>query len=446
MTMYEQMDALYQKVLGEMEERIALRKAKGLMPALGYTSNLDMICQATAEDISRIIRDYLPEGITDPAQFTPPYAVLSLEDLALNLFYYTYHGYGSEVMLDNHHILPGMFPTTEAVGGSAAQATNALAAVGCEALLHYSDGSPAVRKWMEKDEIKLVTKEGTLTTPADYYETQEPEQHWILQFMRGAKVQGKHFSYEIPLSNRLIVSENVINRLVLLRQEYLDYVRDHAKNITSQLISGYNAIRDPENLKDRTATIAANMRAYHEANPNGVRYLEGGHIVGEGLNDIAMVELLPVTDLMATNEEEIAIVLEHQGIPYDINDIESLIAALRTFRARHGFRLGMLIHSKDYAIYVGDEVPGDIREGMIYGHAMAAARATYGVPADVSMVKEMLKLPLSPVGVAYAELIERKREEYPDVILVPSRLIERPKFTVGLGDTFLGGLQMCFGI
>ena len=242
------------------------------------------------------------------------------------------------------------------------------------------------------------------------------------------------------------VKQVALDALVLLRQEYLRYIEDHATEVTSQLISGYNAIRDPENLKDRVANIAANMRRYHEKNPAGIRYLEGGHIVGENLNQIAMDALYPVADVTGMNEEEADVLFTRDGIPHDLTDIDSMIEGLRSFRKINGIRLGCLIHSKDYALYVGDPVSGDIREGMVYGHCMAAARATFGVPADISMTREMLNLPLSPVGVAYAEKIASDPEKYKDVTLVPSRYIERPKYTVGLGDTFLGALQMCFGL
>ena len=445
MNMYEKMDRLHREILDRMEERIAERKRKGLMPAFGYTSNLDLICKANAEDLSRLISEAIPEGV-DYTALRPKAAVENLRDLAEGLVYYSSRGLGSELMLENPKMLEGRFPTHEAIGGSAAQATLACAAVGCEALLHLSDGSPAVRKLMARDEVKLVALDGSLTTPKDYYEMQDAETHWILQFQRGAQVHGRDFSYEIPLSNRMIVAENTINRLVLLRQEYLRYIEDHATEVTSQLISGYNAIRDPENLKDRVANIAANMRRYHEKNPAGIRYLEGGHIVGENLNQIAMDALYPVADVTGMNEEEADVLFTRDGIPHDLTDIDSMIEGLRSFRKINGIRLGCLIHSKDYALYVGDPVSGDIREGMVYGHCMAAARATFGVPADISMTREMLNLPLSPVGVAYAEKIASDPEKYKDVTLVPSRYIERPKYTVGLGDTFLGALQMCFGL
>ena len=445
MSVYEEMDRLHRDVLDRMEDRIQERIDKGLLPAFGYTSDLDLVCKTTAEDLSRLVQEHFPAGL-DPANLTVKPEVENLTDLAVALVDSCYHGLGTELMLEDPSILPGMFPAAEAVGGSAAQAMLACAAVGCPALLHLSDGSPEVRKLMERDEVKLVNKDGTLTTPKDYYETQAPETHWILQFQRGTVVEGNGFSFEAPGSNRVIVAENTINRVVYLRQEYLDYIENNAKQVTSQLISGYNAVRDFDCLRDRVAVIAENMRRYHEKNPDGIRYLEGGHIVDNELDKIAMDGFYPVSDIMGMNEEEADVVFTREGIPHDMSDIDSIVESLRIFRKQSGIRLGVLIHSKDYALYVGDKVPGDIREGMVYGHAMASARATYGVPADIGQVREMLNNPLSPVGVAFAEKIASDPEKYADVVLVPTRLIERPKYTVGLGDTFLGGLQMCFGI
>ena len=50
---------------------------------------------------------------------------------------------------------------------------------------------------------------------------------------------------------------------------------------------------------------------------------------------------------------------------------------------------------------------------------------------------------LSKDGLAFAaELEELAPPEY--VRLVPSRYLENPKYTIGLGDTFVAGVHTCF--
>ena len=54
-----------------------------------------------------------------------------------------------------------------------------------------------------------------------------------------------------------------------------------------------------------------------------------------------------------------------------------------------------------------------------------------------------MKFNLSPKGVENYGIIE-KSNYAKEVVLVPSKYIDKPKYTIGLGDSFVGGVQMCF--
>ena len=59
------------------------------------------------------------------------------------------------------------------------------------------------------------------------------------------------------------------------------------------------------------------------------------------------------------------------------------------------------------------------------------------------MIEEILKLDMSDKGLYNLRLLEES--PYKDrAILVPTRYIDKPKYTIGLGDSFTGGFQMCF--
>ena len=58
-------------------------------------------------------------------------------------------------------------------------------------------------------------------------------------------------------------------------------------------------------------------------------------------------------------------------------------------------------------------------------------------------VKEVLEFGFGDRGMKnYQTVRESKYAE--ETVLVPSKYMDKPKFTIGLGDSFVGGVQMCF--
>jgi ADP-dependent phosphofructokinase/glucokinase len=85
----------------------------------------------------------------------------------------------------------------------------------------------------------------------------------------------------------------------------------------------------------------------------------------------------------------------------------------------------------------------DIAFGLTMGNLPAGTRARIGSYGTRQDLRETLRVPLSEMGLDIA----RQAEEYKGskhLVVVPSRLMEHPKFTIGLGDAFLAGVQICF--
>lgn len=110
---------------------------------------------------------------------------------------------------------------------------------------------------------------------------------------------------------------------------------------------------------------------------------------------------------------------------------------------RFGVKKGILIHTKDYAMYVGDRQSFDIERGMLWGNMMATAKAAFGNYGSDAEVRWVLEQPFSETGLRNLDIIQAHHlEEH--VVLVPTFYIDKPKYTIGLGDSFTGGMQLCF--
>ena len=127
----------------------------------------------------------------------------------------------------------------------------------------------------------------------------------------------------------------------------------------------------------------------------------------------------------------------------DIEDIISCVEGARFIRAKFGIQKGVIVHTKDYSMYVGDPLKADIERGLIYGNLLATAKAKNGWYGTKEQIREVLDFELSPKGVENYEKVKASPFAG-EVTLVPSKYIDKPKYTIGLGDSFVGGVQMCF--
>jgi ADP-dependent phosphofructokinase/glucokinase len=77
------------------------------------------------------------------------------------------------------------------------------------------------------------------------------------------------------------------------------------------------------------------------------------------------------------------------------------------------------------------------------GNLMACTRARTGRYGSYEDCQDSLACPLSETGLRFYEELGTMKLTH-DVRLVPSRYMEKPKYTIGLGDTFVAGVQMAF--
>ena len=153
--------------------------------------------------------------------------------------------------------------------------------------------------------------------------------------------------------------------------------------------------------------------------------------------------LAPYANIFGTNEEELVAQNEKYGIETDITDIESVISGIEALMERYGVR-GVILHTKDYSMYYGEELPGvDIEKGLTIGNLMSGTRARIGKYGTQEECRESLSLGLSPTGLRFHDRLKELKPAK-KAVLVPSRYLEHPRYTIGLGDTFVSGVHTCF--
>lgn len=142
------------------------------------------------------------------------------------------------------------------------------------------------------------------------------------------------------------------------------------------------------------------------------------------------------------NEEELANTLNMYNFTIDLEDIISCVEGIKFIKEHFQIHKGIIVHTKDYSMYAGEPLEHDIESGLIYGNMLATAKAMFGWYCTKEQIFEILKLPLSPKGVHHREIISKSNYSS-EVVIVPTKYIDQPKYTIGLGDSFVAGVQIC---
>lgn len=413
----------------------------GNRPAFAFTSDLDAIATCDEYNFNRLLSKYLK---AEPSYVEAEY-INTMEDFARVLSYFAINGLGGEVDIASAEVVETIkeyFNLDYALGGTCAQSTGALGAMGVPVLTHFTDQSQEVIDCLPYEGIESI-KDGKRVPLKECVSGELPLMHFIMQFNKGDVLNINGKKVEIPLSNRLIMEFDKVHKYLPVRQDFLEYVENNAKQIYSYSVSGFNAILDLEIMKERAAQMVEHFKNIKKNNPNLVIYFESAHYISTQIRDYLYGELCQYMDIFGMNEEELVHLTSKMEHPVDKDDLESIITGLDYVLEQYPAK-GIIMHSKDYSLYYGKELKGvNIEMGLTLGNLMSGTKARVGHYGSQEECMVNLQLDLSSVGVEFAERLENMDTKH-TAVLVPSRYMEKPNFTIGLGDTFVAGVQLCF--
>lgn len=431
----------YQEYLQLVPDKIRRCEETGRRAVLAYASNLDVLVRWNCESFNRFLAEYLKE---EPS-FQEGDEIASEEDLARILSYFVIHGLGGEVDITSRKVIDVLteyFDVEYGLGGTCAQGAAALGSMGIPVLVHITDCSKDVIRQMSGIRIEAV-KHGRAVPVETYVSGEEALCHFIVQFTKDDVIRVFGKEYKVRLSNRLIMGYDTVHKILPVEEEFLAYCEKNAKDICSYDISGFNAVTDRKIMQERLERLAVHYRSVKEKNPDCRIYFESAHFINNEIREYTYQTLAEVIDIMGMNEEELVDLTRTRGYAVDKDSLDSILKGLEELIKVYPVH-GFVVHSKDYALYFGKDMPGtDIEQGLTLGNLVSGTRARTGRYGSVSDCRETLKLELSGTGLAFAKELEGYHLPY-KVVLVPSRYMEKPATTIGLGDSFVAGMQICF--
>ena len=431
----------YQRYLEVVPCIVEQCRKTGSRSVLAYTSNLDAIVKWDVDSFNALLERYLK----DEPSFKEEETVDNMEDFARIVTYFAVNGYGGEVEIASGEVieeLKGYFEVQYGLGGTCAQGAAALGAMGMPVMVHITDQSEEVLEWLDYEGMES-TKDGKRVPLAECASGEKPLIHLVMQYAKGDVIRANGKEYEVPLSNRLIMDYDQVHKVMPVRKEFLKYMEEHAEMMYSYDISGFNAIMDIHVLGERLDEPEEHYKILKQKNPGLQVYFESAHFISTKIRDYLYSRLSKYMDIMGMNEEELVDLTKKKEHPVDKDDIESILSGLDYLLELYPVK-GIVMHSKDYALYYGEHREDvDLEMGLTLGNLMSGTRARVGHYGTQEECRESLQLELSPTGVEFADRISKINLKH-TAILVPSRYMEKPKYTIGLGDTFVAGMQMCF--
>lgn len=431
----------YRYYLEQLPDNISFRKEHERRTFLAFTSNYDVVLKWNAETFSCLMDRYLCQ---EPGAQAGD-RIESMQDLARISAYCAIHGLGMNFDITDIgvcNVLMESFETERALGGTGAQAAAALSTAGFPAAAALTDQSREVCAMLNQSDMRVVSQ-GQLIPVMEGASGDPPVYHIILQFAKGDVIRVGGREVEIPLSNRLIFFYDTIHKIVPIRDDFMEYLPSHPEKVSSLVVSGFDAVIDPEIVKERAAQIETMLTALRKRSISIPVYMEGAFYMNPEVKEILFRTLGHCCTVIGTNEEELADLMKRRGLETDLADPASVLGSLEAMLGWYGPE-GVILHTKDYALFYGRCPAGvDMEKGLTIGNLMSATRARCGRYGSMEDLKESLDIPLSAEGLRFFDGIQRLEKKH-EAVIVPSRYLERPRYTIGLGDTFVGGVQTCY--
>jgi ADP-dependent phosphofructokinase/glucokinase len=435
--------ALYEEVLHQMESDAEKCRETGKRLVLGYTSDLDVVLKWDGDAFSRIIQALL----TEEPRYAPGDTIASMGDFARIALHFLANGAGGEIDITEIKVcneLERRFETAYALGGTCAQSAAALGAVGFPVTAYITDRSEEVCARLNYTGMRLFAN-GRVAPVGESASDDAPVKHIILQYPKGWSVTWRGKTYTAPVSNRLILDYDTIHKILPIDPKFLACCEENAGDIYAYGISGFNGILDPAVMAERLSELTGHYRAFRAKNPEAILYLEGAYYLNPAVKDLAFETLARAIDILGMNEEELVEHAARFGLSTDVEDIDSILAALSLLLRQYPAK-GIVMHTKDYSMYYGSDIPGiDFHKGLALGNLMSSTRARtgrYGTRSDCRVTIDCLTL--SRTGLKMAEALCAADTRGHFAAIVPTRYMEHPLYTIGLGDTFTAGMLTAF--
>ncbi|GIV70302.1 ADP-dependent glucokinase/phosphofructokinase [Caldilinea sp.] len=382
--------------------------------ALGFGNNVDFEVHLDP----RVFQDMIDLYDIHPGELNQPREIRTERDLILSILGFLHSGSGGERFVLSSEIIECFsqkFHKKVTLGGTSVRAAFAMWALGHRPVLHLVTINDYVRKLMPSDLLYVCSNSQDTLYP-----------HLIVQFDEGVTVYVDNIQIRSSRANRIIYHNDIDNIQMHLNEEFAHLIT----NAKILLISGFNAMQDPDLLTERLQTLRKILRYLP---PDAVVYYEDASFYEPSFRKLIHAALAEDIDIYGLNEDELQ---SHLGKEIDPLDVVQVQKALEELHEHLKVPL-IVVHSMYWALAYGENA-GDVEKALQDGVTMATTRFCYGDNFTLENYRQVKKLPSNPKGVALIDKIKSLLGNKISCAPVP-HVDQTNATTVGLGDAFVGG-------
>ncbi|MGB9928126.1 MAG: ADP-specific phosphofructokinase [Methanosarcina sp.] len=463
----------------------AYYNVKELLPFLdgifvAYNSNIDAIKHLTKEDLSKLLEvfdeaqiqervDSYPREINDPLDFLARLLISMREGKAAEI-----PAHNSEI----HEWLKTHVGFDYArMGGQAGIISNLLSLLGLKKVVAYVP-------WLSEEQAEYFVNAGNLLHPKvedgkvllkpprqAFKPGIESKVNWIFEYSRDLDVKYNGNIFKVPRDNRLIISSRPAWIRLDMDREIYDQLETLCP-LDGAMLSGYQMIKEEyedgltyRDYVDRSVKVITKLKAL---NPELRIHVEltsiqnrlirktilteivANHVHSLGLDTVEVANALNVL-----GHEELSYCVirkEENGIPSLYQGAVQLLKDLSLERVHvHSLGFYICVLAKGHPLTLKEH-----RDALLFSSSLAAAKALEGDINSFEEVKDGLDVPVSSQGTEDLEnfklyctgknLCTPEEFEYGylygpdhDAVIIPSKIVDKPKATVGIGDSISAG-------
>ncbi|WP_022867165.1 ADP-dependent glucokinase/phosphofructokinase [Schaalia vaccimaxillae] len=316
--------------------------------------------------------------------------------------------------LDRH------FDSRTTLGGTCVRAAVAMDRIGIGSTVHLVSINDDVRNLLPAAVAWICSADRDSCEP-----------HVIFQFPADEDVRIIGGVVHSSRPNRVILVHDTPNELMRLSPD----LGPALARADAVMISGFNTMKSPDLLRERLDTLRRMIESVAAGTP--IVYEDAG-FHDEAMRDIVLDKICDLIDIHSLNEDEAAAYVQRSFDPKDGAEIARVMEELKTRLMANK----ILLHTSHYAAVFGEGAER-FANAAVTGCLMASTRYAHGDSMTRKDFEEMRTTPRDPIGTHLAE--------DPDIVrhgihIVPSYDVYAPSpTTIGLGDSFIGGLMAALG-
>ena len=425
-----------------------------------YNTNVDAIKYLTDEFMQKLVDSFNHKDIISRMEEYPRIIEEPL-DFVARLVYSIKTGKPAEVPLRDkeelHEWFNGLRYDEERMGGQAGIVSNLMATLQIDKIIVYTPflSKKQAEMFVDYDNLLYPLVEDNkliLKKVREAYKDDPIKINRIFEFKKGLKFKLNGEEITAKQSTRFIVASRPEALRIEIKDDVRQFLPEIGEMVDCAFLSGYRGIK--EAYKDGKTAKYYFEKAKEDIellkkNKNIKTHLEFASISNVEIRKMVVDYILSSVESVGMDETEIANVLHILG--YDdlsrkiLKDslIEDVIEGAKILLNKFKNLEVVQVHTIYYILFVcradNPLSKEELEECLEFSTILASTKAKLGNITTIEDLYEGLKVPHNKYGDLLKEIADKLNDDNYKIALSPSRYVEKPKSTVGLGDTISSG-------